>query len=704
MLLGRKIAISGFVAVLVASTAVGGAAVWQASSFSDSARIAVASAADRDLDHITKGARDLVQAQNDAVQLKVDGDLKVAHDVLARSGPPSFGPSQRWAATDQISKQVRSVSLPRMRFGSTELGQNSSPRTATPIVDRVKTLVGGAATVFQRMNARGDMLRVATNVITTKGERAIGTFIPATTAAGTPNPVIAALLAGKTYRGSAFVVDAWYVAAYEPITNGKGEVVGALFVGQRQESVQSLRKALTETRVGERGFVTVLAGTGDDAGQWVMSHSGDRDGQAGEQERDAAGRPYVADILAAAQKLTADQVTTVHYLITTDQGVEPATARITYYAPWDWVIVANALDQDFTAGLNAELATEQRRMFVAIGIAALIIAALGALGARAFASRITAGLGRVTRALHSLAARDVTTQLEVTGTDEISVMTGALNEAATGMRAAVTSMSSSTVVLQQASRDLTDVSSQVGAGADLTATQSREAAAGTAELAGTVSAVATAAERMTSAIAEIGRSTDEAAAVATHAVTTAVATNQCVSALGDSSAQIGEVVKVITGIAEQTNLLALNATIEAARAGESGKGFAVVATEVKELAHQTAQATENIEQQIGALQTDSLAAVTAITEIVGVITRISDHLASIAAAVQEQTATTRELNEQVGQAAGLGRSIAGSLETVAATTDEARQAARTASETAGTLAEAASGLRSTVDSFTLTSD
>jgi methyl-accepting chemotaxis protein len=156
------------------------------------------------------------------------------------------------------------------------------------------------------------------------------------------------------------------------------------------------------------------------------------------------------------------------------------------------------------------------------------------------------------------------------------------------------------------------------------------------------------------------------------AVTLASATNGTVAKLGESSLEIGNVIKVITSIAEQTNLLALNATIEAARAGEAGKGFAVVATEVKDLAQETARATEEISRRVQAIQSDAQGAVDAIAEITQVIGRINDYQTTIASAVEQQAATTNEITRSVSDAATGSTEIADTISGVA-------QASQTAS-------------------------
>jgi methyl-accepting chemotaxis protein len=179
----------------------------------------------------------------------------------------------------------------------------------------------------------------------------------------------------------------------------------------------------------------------------------------------------------------------------------------------------------------------------------------------------------------------------------------------------------------------------------------------------------------------------------------AEATNATVAKLGESSAEIGNVVRVITSIAEQTNLLALNATIEAARAGEAGKGFAVVAGEVKDLAQATSQATEDIARRIEAIQVDTEAAVVAIGEISAIITQISDSHTSIASAVEQQTATTSEMSRSVSEAASGALEIAGNITAVASSADDTTAAASSTSRAAEELAAMAAEMEQLVNRF-----
>jgi methyl-accepting chemotaxis protein len=204
---------------------------------------------------------------------------------------------------------------------------------------------------------------------------------------------------------------------------------------------------------------------------------------------------------------------------------------------------------------------------------------------------------------------------------------------------------------------------------------------------------------MESAIREIAHNATEAARVAGQAVAVAENTTRTVGKLGDSSQEIATVIKLINGIAEQTNLLALNATIEAARAGEAGKGFAVVASEVKELAQETARATEDISQRVEAIQADTAGAVEAISQISSVIGEINDFQATIAAAVEEQTATTNEMNRNVAEAASGTQGIAAAISGLAAGTQETNQRVSDAQAASADLARMSGELQEAVARF-----
>jgi methyl-accepting chemotaxis protein len=236
------------------------------------------------------------------------------------------------------------------------------------------------------------------------------------------------------------------------------------------------------------------------------------------------------------------------------------------------------------------------------------------------------------------------------------------------------------------SQELTNVSQQMVTNAQETASQASQVSAASEQVNRNTQSVATGIEEMNASIREIAKNANEAAKVASAAVHVAEKTTSTISKLGTSSTEIGKVIKVITSIAQQTNLLALNATIEAARAGEAGKGFAVVANEVKELAKETARATEDISNKIGTIQGDTEEAIAAINNIGSTINRISDIQNTIASSVEEQTATAGSIVRSIGDAAKgsgqISQNIAGVAQAAQSTTDGANSSQRAASELA----------------------
>lgn len=240
----------------------------------------------------------------------------------------------------------------------------------------------------------------------------------------------------------------------------------------------------------------------------------------------------------------------------------------------------------------------------------------------------------------------------------------------TATKRLVQGIAANAITLSGAAEELMAVAKQITSNASQTSEQAASASAATDQVNHNIQTVATATEEMSASIREIAKNASEAARVATGAVSVAESTNTIIGKLGESSSEIGKVIKVITSIAQQTNLLALNATIEAARAGEAGKGFAVVANEVKELAKETARATEDIGRKIDTIQSDTRAAVDAIGQISRIIRQINDIQGAIASAVEEQTATTAEMGRNVAEAASGSTSVATNIQHVAATAQE----------------------------------
>jgi len=349
---------------------------------------------------------------------------------------------------------------------------------------------------------------------------------------------------------------------------------------------------------------------------------------------------------------------------------------------------------------SEDMDAENRSLNLTTAVVTLVALGNGVFVA-VFLSRKIAGATRsVLRQAEAIAAGDLThDELKVRSRDELGDLTTAINKMSSSLKRMILAITENSIHVAAASEELSSTSQQITANSEETSAQAKVVSNATQQVSQNLQTVATGAEEMGASIKEIAKNASEAAKIATSAVKVAETTTATVSKLGDSSNEIGQVIKVITSIAQQTNLLALNATIEAARAGEAGKGFAVVANEVKELAKETAKATEDISRKIEAIQTDTRAAVEAIASISEVINQVNGISSTIATAVEEQNATTNEMSRNVSEAAHGSEEITSNIAGVAQAAESTSRGAGDTQKAAQQLVETSAELRRLVEKF-----
>jgi methyl-accepting chemotaxis protein len=381
-----------------------------------------------DLDHIAEGVYRLCETQNDVLTKALTSYLNVAREITEDLGGISFVKEMvSWNAVNQYTQDSVELKLPKMLVGDTWFGKIQETGTAVPVVDRVKSLAEDVTcTVFQRMNASGDMLRAATNVIKADGTRAIGTYIPRTNPDGKANPVVSKVLKGRTFSGRAFVVDRWYLTTYEPIYNSAKNIVGMLYVGIPQESVKSLRQAIYDIKIGTSGYLWVL----DSQGRYVISKNGQRDGEDISQAKDPDGNLFIQEMVKKGLALNTGEIAEHRYPWQNpgDLQARMKVARIMYFEPWDWVIGAGSYEHEFLASATRIQELTNRSQFVQFGVGVIAVTVIGFL-ATLLANNISRPILNIVKAVNTVAQnRDLRVEVPAESKDEVGIMAAEFNK------------------------------------------------------------------------------------------------------------------------------------------------------------------------------------------------------------------------------------------------------------------------------------
>ena len=558
--------------------------------------------------------------------------LNVAREEVVSGGDISLDSEiVHWRAVNQFTKISIEADLPKIFVGKNWFGQVKDPKAQVPVVDRVQSLVGATCTVFQRMNPDGDMLRVATNVLAKNGNRAIGTFIPGVNPDGKPNPVVSAVLKGKTFNGRAFVVNAWYTTAYEPVFDADQNVIGMLYVGVPEEGLQGLRTAIMKIKIGKTGYVYVL----DSKGTYVLSKNGKRDGENISMAKDANGTFFIQEICRKALALPPEQISEQKYPWKNkdENAARIKIAKIMYYKPMDWVIGAGAYTDEIFAASNEiqKMGNKGNKILLAV----LGISFLAAFITWVFTSRsIAMPIHHIIKDLNEGAD-----QVSCIST-QVSASSQSLAEGASEQASSIEETSSSLEEMFA----MTNQNAESAHQADILMKESKQVVSEASD-----------------SVAQLTRSMEE---------------------ISKASEETFKIIKTIDEIAFQTNLLALNAAVEAARAGESGAGFAVVADEVRNLAMRAADAARNtaglIDGTVNKVKDGATlvaGANDAFTHVLESAFKVSELIGEIATASNEQAQGVSQVNQAVIEMDKLIQQNAGNAEETASASGEMNEQA-----------------------------
>ncbi len=554
-----------------------------------------------------------------SVRWNLEGDLRFFLREIASKGDVELMTASLLKQTmvNQETQESTTLEIPRLVIGATYINGSND------FVDSIEKTVGVSATIFQLVDDK--LLRVSTTFKNEADEREVGSYIPS------DNPIYQSILRGETYKEKALILNNWYLTAYAPLLDWDDKIVGAIYVGRPLLNDQ-IKDFISTVKIGKGYFYLY------------------------EQDGNILLHPNLdpnTDIFTSVPALKNQHDSSITYPV----DGETRLTRTVLIKPWEIYLATDLNEADIYGSLD-------RKMIQTNLIAGFFVVVAGIVLTIFLVRSINRPLRQLAENSVKVGEGDYTVTFHSENKDAIGQLTNALRVMVERSREMIEDIVVSSTTLREASHHLLDVSGQMVESAESTtliADETSESAANASSNIDSISAameesatnlelIATASEEMGNTINEIAKNSSKARHTTESAVNSALNSQEAIQGLGEAAQTIGKVTETITEISEQTNLLALNATIEAARAGEAGKGFAVVANEIKELAKQTASATGQIKSAIDGIQKQTEVTIVDIQGISQVINEVNTIVATIVTAVEEQSATTNEIANNVNQA------------------------------------------------------
>jgi len=578
----------------------------------------------------TKNLYAICETANESVQQRILFDLNVARRIFRQEGKVRLAATETvsWDSMNPSDKSIKTANLPRFIMGTTAIEPNSDPKIKASVVDDVSKLVGGYCGIFQRMNEAGDMLMISTNAETADRKREVGAVIPVLNQDGSSNSIISTILGGHAYKGLVTIASAACIAAYEPVRDNDGQIVGMLFVGEKIDAGSSIRKTVLKTKLGKTGYAGVVGGKGNQRGRYIISKNGERDGESIWETQDSTGRYIIQELVNKPMTLSAGEIDIERYLWK-NPGESTARAKKSvsiYFEPWDWLIFAGAYEDEFSPAKDhmEKVMSNQYQKLIYMGVFILFSAVI-------FASFLCITLSRPLHLLIQLAqtisggkvaeAKAELTRLGYTGSnekdqesqsfggDEIDQLLRAFQGMVYNLDSLIGQVHRSGIQVSASTTEISASARHLEATVAEQAAAIREVTTTTKEISGTAANLAQAMDKVGKTVEDTGIMTE---AGQSNLMKMGKALRELEKATGlisgklavinDKTGKISGVVSTINKISDQTNLLSLNAAIEAEKAGEYGRGFSVVAREISRLADQTAVATQDIEHMVKEMQ------------------------------------------------------------------------------------------------------